>query len=81
MMTRLRLDLQFFAGEKTEKATPKKKGGIHVKRTGCQKHRRQYSHLISINLFLSFFFIGPFYERADYRAHRTFLFNNHANEG
>ncbi|MDF9785564.1 hypothetical protein OKW10_002351 [Bacillus pumilus] len=24
MMTRLRLDLQFFAGEKTEKATPRK---------------------------------------------------------
>ena len=41
-MFKLRLDLQFFAGEKTEKATPKKrqdsrKKGQVLKSPGCYK--------------------------------------------
>lgn len=59
MTTRLRLDLQFFAGEKTEKATPKKRRDSR-KKGQVAKSTDVNTAISFLLIFLSFFFIGPF---------------------
>ncbi|MBG9817080.1 flagellar biosynthesis protein FlhB [Bacillus safensis] len=59
MMTSLRLDLQFFAGEKTEKATPKKRRDSR-KKGQVAKSTDVNTAISFLLIFLSFFFIGPF---------------------
>ena len=52
-MMRLRLNLQFFAGEKTEKATPKKRKDTRKKgRKTCSDecHRRYYENKYSLTI-------------------------------
>ncbi|OCS87689.1 flagellar biosynthesis protein FlhB [Caryophanon tenue] len=55
----LRLDLQFFAGEKTEKATPKKRQDAR-KKGQVLKSQDVTAALLLLIMFLALFFIAPF---------------------
>ncbi|MFD2212836.1 flagellar biosynthesis protein FlhB [Metabacillus endolithicus] len=58
-MNLLRLDLQFFAGEKTEKATPRKKQDAR-KKGQVAKSADVNTAISLLAIFLSFLFIGAF---------------------
>lgn len=58
-MNRLRLDLQFFAGEKTEKATPKKKQDSR-KKGQVAKSQDVNTAINLLAVFLLLLFIGPY---------------------
>ena len=58
-MKGLRLDLQFFAGEKTEKATPKKKQDSR-KKGQVAKSQDVNASINLLTVFLLLLFIGPF---------------------
>jgi len=58
-MMKLTLDLQFFAGEKTEKATPKKRRESR-KKGQVAKSADVNTAVTLLIVFLSFLFIGPF---------------------
>ncbi|PGT86682.1 flagellar biosynthesis protein FlhB [Bacillus sp. AFS040349] len=58
-MNLLRLDLQFFAGEKTEKATPRKKQDAR-KKGQVAKSADVITAISLLAIFLSFLFIGAF---------------------
>ncbi|QOR68573.1 flagellar biosynthesis protein FlhB [Cytobacillus suaedae] len=58
-MNLLRLDLQFFAGEKTEKATPKKRDESR-KKGQVAKSQDVNTAILLIAIFLLFLFIGSF---------------------
>jgi flagellar biosynthesis protein FlhB len=55
----LKLDLQFFAGEKTEKATPKKRQETR-KKGQTAKSQDVNSAIIFLFVFLSLFLLGPY---------------------
>lgn len=67
----LRLDLQFFAGEKTEKATPKKRQDSR-KKGQVLKSQDVTSALLLLTVFLFLFFIAGF------MRDRFFMFFKHA---
>ncbi|PWW06411.1 flagellar biosynthetic protein FlhB [Paenibacillus cellulosilyticus] len=58
---RLKLDLQLFSQEKTEKATPKKVGEARNKGQVAKSHELPGA-LILLFVFMSFAMIGPFYK-------------------
>jgi flagellar biosynthetic protein FlhB len=58
-MNLLKLDLQFFSGEKTEKATPRKKQDAR-KKGQVAKSADVNTALSLLTIFLSFLFIGAF---------------------
>ena len=58
-MFKLRLDLQFFAGEKTEKATPKKRQDSR-KKGQVLKSQDVTSAIVLLSIFLFLFFFAGF---------------------
>ncbi|MBA9024853.1 MULTISPECIES: flagellar biosynthesis protein FlhB [Bacillaceae] len=58
-MSKLRLDLQFFAGEKTEKATPKKKQDSR-KKGQVAKSQDVNTSINLLTIFLLLLFVGPY---------------------
>lgn len=58
-MATLRMDLQYFAGEKTEKATPRKKQETR-KKGQVAKSNEIPSALIFLFMFLLFYILGPY---------------------
>jgi flagellar biosynthetic protein FlhB len=58
-MMKLTLDLQFFAGEKTEKATPKKRRESR-KKGQVAKSADVNTAVTLLIVFLAFLFVGPF---------------------
>ncbi|MGY3713905.1 flagellar biosynthesis protein FlhB [Sutcliffiella cohnii] len=59
MVHQLKLDLQFFAGEKTEKATPKKRQDTR-KKGQVAKSSDVNTAIVLLGVFLTLFAIGPF---------------------
>ncbi|WP_067838554.1 flagellar biosynthesis protein FlhB [Amphibacillus sediminis] len=60
-MSQLRLDLQFFSGEKTEKATPKKREDTR-KKGQVAKSQDVNTALLLFFIFIAFIIIGPFWK-------------------
>ena len=67
----IRLDLQFFAGEKTEKATPKKRQDSR-KKGQVLKSQDVTSAIVLLCIFLFLFFTAGF------MRDRFFMFFNHS---
>lgn len=73
-MTQLRMNLQFFAQEKTEKATPKKRADAR-KKGQVAKSNDIPGSLIMFFSFLMFFMLGGFYKERLYQLF-TYVFHD-----